>query len=105
MDTMNTTVMATYLEEIEQLVEPRLTAQACRVIAYVFNYNGWKPYYPLSLAELWKCVWAVCPKAKSAEPDELVALIEQGYFYVPYEIRYAHDILRQIDAEYKSNHG
>jgi hypothetical protein len=102
---MDTTVMATYLEEIEQLVEVRLTAQACRVIAYVFNYNGWKPYYPLSLAQLWKCVWAVCPKAKSAEADELVALIEQGYFYVPYEIRYAHDILRQIDAEYKSNHG
>jgi len=102
---MDTTVMSTTVDEIEQLVEVRLTAQACQVIAYVFNYNGWKPYYPLSLAELWKCVWVCNSKAKSAEADELVALIEQGYFYVPYEIRYAHDILRQIDAEYKANHG
>jgi hypothetical protein len=104
MDTMNTTVMSTYPEEIEQLVETRLTAQACQVIAYVFNYNGWKPYKPLSVSELWKCVWICCNKARHAEIDELVSLIEQGYFYVPHEIRYAHDILRSIDEEYRANH-
>jgi len=104
MDTMNTTVMATYLEEIEQLVEPRLTAQACRVIAYVFNYDGFRPFKPLTLVELWFCVWVTCNKARYAEPDELVALIEQGYFVIPGEVKRIHNTLRYLHNLYEENH-
>ena len=104
MDTMNTTVMSTTVDEIEQLVEVRLTAKACQIIAYVFNYNGFRPFKPLTLVELWFCVWVTCNKARHSEPDELVSLIEQGYFVIPGEVKRIHNTLRYLHNLYEENH-
>jgi len=97
-------VLSTSIDEVERLVSVKLSPKAYQVIHYVLNYNGWKPYYPLSVIELWFCVWVTCNKARHADLDQLNNLIEQGYFVVPGEVKRLHNALRYIHNLYEENH-